>query len=175
MRDAFLAAGALALLVGEPSGGDREREQDGEGGQQVLPQPGLSSELLAVAVLGDLARPQELLLARIQAAPSVRFVGPGAHDVEPGAAVQRGGVAALALPCGGGVGQLLVQQQSGAVGVDPVAQARPGVQQRFVRDLDGVAVEGDQPGSHERVERGGGPLRIRELPHQRDPVHTPSG
>ncbi|MFB7287872.1 hypothetical protein [Actinacidiphila glaucinigra] len=38
------------------------------------------------------------------------------------------------------------------------------MQQRFVRDLYGVAGEGDQPGWHECVGRGGWPLRTRELP-----------
>lgn len=121
---------------------------------------------MLTGVLLRLAGLEEGLFAGAEAAAAVEFVGPGADRVEAGAAVEGGRVAVLALPFGGGVGELLVDEESGAVGVDPVAQSGPGVQQGFVGDLDGVAVHGDQPGPDEDVKGGGRGVRVGELFHQ---------
>ncbi len=161
--------------MGEAPGGEREPQQDDEGDQRPLTDPHLAPGLLATVALLGQARPQERLLAGAEPAPSVQFVGPRARGLQPGTAVEGGGVAALALPVGGRLGQLLVGEEPGPVGMDPAAQPRPGVQQGLMGDVNGVTVHGDQPGPYEGVQRGGGDLRVPHLLQQGVPCHPAPG
>ena len=85
--------------------------------------------------------------------------GPVPGHGQAGSAEQAGGVPALELPVSGGVGEVTVDPQARAVVGEPLVQPRPGRQQRFVGDLDGVLVGGDQAGIDQvrenRAGRGG--------------------
>lgn len=115
-------------------------------------------------------RPRRLLLvsggherglARAQFGAATRIAQVLDGDGELGAPVEQGRVAPLALPLDGGFGELLTDQQTGPIGVQPAAQPGPGPDQGLVGDQHSLAVHGQQAGLHEGVEDGtdgiGGP------------------
>ena len=67
---------------------------------------------------------------------------------EPDPAIQRIPIALQHLPCAGGLGEFAVQAAPFAVFVQPVPQSRPRRDQRLVRNLHAVLVQGDQPRRH---------------------------
>ena len=71
---------------------------------------------------------------------------------EAGAAVQLGGRATERLPAVGGGGEVAQDAVTGGVLVEPRPQPRPRSGQRFVGELDGVLLGGDQPGADEQAE-----------------------
>ncbi|ANZ38806.1 hypothetical protein BBK82_24820 [Lentzea guizhouensis] len=64
-------------------------------------------------------------------------------------------VAVLAVPVGGGLGELVVHAQGVAVGGDPVAQPRPRADERLVRELDVLRGQRDETRGGEPVEHRG--------------------
>jgi hypothetical protein len=75
----------------------------------------------------------------------------------------------------GRVGELLVDVEPGAVGVDPAAQPGPGPEQGLMGDLDGVLIRGDQSGVGEGLEHGRGCGRIRGMRDQCGPLGAQAG
>ncbi|GHJ23740.1 hypothetical protein TPA0909_53540 [Streptomyces albus] len=68
------------------------------------------------------------------------------------APVERPGVAVQLLPAVGGLGESAVGAQPFAVLVDPAAEPGPGGDEGFVGEIDGVPVQGEQPGGDETFE-----------------------
>ena len=105
-----------------------------------------SSRLLAVALVPAGLEELSLRFGQLPG-PSLADVE---GDLEAGAAVQRPRVAAELDPAGRRLAQLSEHHDRFAVLVDPVPQAGPLAQQRFVGELDGrhpglgMAIEGEQ-------------------------------
>ena len=98
----------------------------------------------------------------------VRCSRPVEGRAEPGPAVQLVVRAAAALPLLGGRRQVPADGAPGGVVVQPSGQSGPPGQQRLVRDIEPLAVEGQQPTRHEAVDhrpaqdpRGHCPGRVR--------------
>jgi hypothetical protein len=165
-----------ALLLERDHGrraGDDEADQQRTRRHQQPP-PGaalLRRALLALAVGERRTGVEELALERVHVVRVEELVRLG----QAGAAVQRAIVALQALPLAGRVGQLPVQAQAGAVGVDPVAQPRPGADQRLVRHVDellaAVAGGGQQPGGDELIQHRRDALP-RQLADRRPPARV---
>jgi hypothetical protein len=88
-------------------------------------------------------------------------VGPRRGCGQAFAAVQRAGVAALAVPGQRGVGRLLADQQPGAVLAKPTLQPGPGAQQRLMGQFHRVGVQRDQAGLRQGVHHDLGVARAQ--------------
>ena len=91
------------------------------------------------------------------------------------APVQRCAFPAEAVPLARRGREPAVDEQAGAIGVDPALQSRPMAQQRVMRDHDRVLLDRDQPGFGEHVQhtiqRVVGPRGCRDLGTIDAPAH----
>ena len=151
------AVGRALGTYGQESGDQSDHDDAGQpGGQPPQPPPpaGLGPGPLLrgpeLRVGADLRRLEELALPGGQLVD--RAGGPVEGRAQPGAAVQLVVRAAAALPLLRGRRQVPADGAPGGVVLQPPGQARPSGQQRFVRDVEPLAVEGQQPPRHEAVD-----------------------
>ncbi len=147
-----LVLGVRPLLERETGQRTGENEQYAQRGEHLVKPPCAAAfNPLLLRFLLD-ARVQKFAFQHIEVG-AVPWIGrPFAGDSQPGTSVQGRGVAVEIRPRRGGDRQFTVCLPTGPVGVQPVPQPRPLVQQRLVSDLHGVRVDGEQPPSDEPVE-----------------------
>src|SRR6185312_10815151 len=87
---------------------------------------------------------------------------------EQAALVEKGVVAAVGGPVGGGGGEAVVGAQRLPVGGEPVAKGRPAADECLVGDLHGLGADRQQPGRREPFQDPGGGGRVAEF-RPRDP------
>ena len=86
---------------------------------------------------------------------------PFERGLERGSAVQQIGVAILREPLRRGTIDPLPRSQIVPGLLDPVPKTGPAPKERFVRDLEGIAVDRQQPGVHHLVDHPRADLGIR--------------
>ncbi len=148
---AVLGVGGAVLLPGERAGDQGEDEQRHQRGEQP-------AEPAPLAAAGGGAGGEERGLA---AGQLPRPVGEQLLGLrQPAAPVERAGVAVQLLPAVRGLGEPAQGAHPLAVLLDPAVQPGPGGEQRLVREVDDVVVEGEQAGRDEPFEHvpdvGGG-------------------
>ena len=163
-------------------GDDEHRRQPGRQPPRPVPRRRLAvGSLLGGGQLGVGGLPagrQELLLERRDV--GARAVRPVEGGGQPGAAGELVVPPAAGLPLSGGGGEVTAHRAAGGVVLQPPDEPRPGGQQRLVRDLQPLAVHGEQPAVDEDLDdrRAGsatltGQVQLRErqrAPHQRAAV-----
>ena len=143
--------GLVGAADGE-DGGSRHggHDHDGDGGvDDAFAAPGLGGSTGGAALVGFvlLGGVEEGVLdgaeIRLVVGAPVECLG----EADP--AVQLAGWTAEAVPGVGGADEVTQDALAVDVVVEPAAQPRPGPGQRFVGQLDGGLVGGDQPGGHQ--------------------------
>ncbi len=89
-----------------------------------------------------------------------RVGGPLAGRSQPDAAMTECRITTGTLPGVRRIGQLLTDDQPGAILVEPSAQPGPGAQQSLVGELRPAVVDGDQPGLRQSVAHQGDDLAL---------------
>ncbi len=146
------AAPRAGTLLERQAGGQRRQAQGKCQAGKDLPEPADPPALPGLfGLFHSDAGVEELLVGHSQQAlvPGVR--GPFAGRRQPDAAMAERRIATGALPGIRRVGQLLADEQPGAILVDPSTQPRPGTQQRLVGELRPAVVDGDQPSLRQPV------------------------
>ena len=140
-----------ALRAGDKPGDHRERQQHA-GPREQRAQPAVGAALaVGLALRGGGARVDEAPLGRVE---RIRMATrPVGRRTEAGAAVEVSRLAAAGLPEPRGVAEVAVEQDAGAVLLEPAPQRRPFADEHFVGDLGGAVAEGQQPRLGEPLEQ----------------------
>ena len=146
-----LGVGALTLTDRQQSGDDGDNQQDGQSCEQPL-EPAIGPAVTADLVVGVTSTAvEEIALGRRQIrtglSPPLQCLG------EPHAAVQLTVGPSHLVPRLGSSDEVTEDASSFDVVVEPTAQPRPGPDQRFMGEFDGVAVTGHQPSGDELLDQ----------------------